>query len=409
MATSEEKIKHLHSGFDTLEVSFKVRPNFQPAYESFLQELDRAKVAAQREDRPINLSMPGWGQLIQVGKSGMAGGYAYTLDTGEVGFLVWLKNSSKEEWNARIKVRSAYLMLYGYEKAKNEMLRFLKMCGLEVLTESIARADFCVDMLAPGFKPDARHVVCHSRSTVGQRMQLDEKIRGRQVESVTIGKMPGRQICIYDKSKEVKARGKDYWWDKWDIEEQPGVWRFEIRAGKNALKDYGLKDFDNFEKNFQDYVAMCLRNVRLHTVEQTNKTVTRQRIHNIWQMVAEQARAWKGWLADVSDYLEKRVSKVRRDHMQVILHKQIKGCMISQAALHNVTLGNIADFLRQMGAEIASTVLKSDCNVKRKLKDAQQRYAFLIEKPKEEIIYDTDRENARINWGHFMRGLSRVA
>lgn len=386
-----------------------MRPSFQPDYEQFLGQLERAKIAAQRESRPVDVKIHGWGEQVQIGKSGKGGGYAYSLDTGEVGFLVWLKNSSKEDWNAAIKVRSAFLLVHGYEKAKKDMMRFLAMIGLEVIQESIARSDFCVDMLAPDFRPDARLLVCHSRTTVGQRMPLDEKIRGRVVESITVGKMPGRQICIYDKAKEIKAKGKDYWWDKWDIEEQPGVWRFEIRAGKDALKMYDMKTFENFEAKFQDYVDLCLRNVRLHTVEQTNKTVTRQRIDNIWLMVAEQAREWKGWLAEVSGELQKRVARVRRDYMQGILYKQIKGCMISQAALHNVTLGNIGAFLAQMGADLASSVVRSDCNVKRKFADAKARYAFLTEKPIERETYDRDEEYARFNFNDFMRGLSPVA
>ena len=35
--------------------------------------------------------------------------------------------------------------------------------------------------------------------------------RGGRVESVMIGKMPGRQLVIYDKTREIVAHQKPYW------------------------------------------------------------------------------------------------------------------------------------------------------------------------------------------------------
>ena len=114
----------------------------------------------------------------------------------------------------------------------------------------------------------------------------DKAVNGKsgRTTSVTVGKMPNRQVIVYDKRAEVIARSKSYWWVIWNdtlrraglpllqydtVRREAGadptpvtvpyvensaphidatqpdisrVWRIEFRAGKNRLKDtWGIR------------------------------------------------------------------------------------------------------------------------------------------------------------------------
>lgn len=385
MTTQQQDCKLLYAGFDTLEVSFLTKTNNKKQLEKFLNELDWAKIEAQQTDKPVTVQLPCGFVKAQVGKTGVSGGYAFTLDTGEDGFIVWLKNSVKEDWNVRIKAKSACLLSKGYEGTKKAMLQLVGNMGLFMVKESIARADFAMDFLAPDFEPDARDFVCHSRTTVTEHAPATAVIRGRKVESVTVGKMPNRQICTYNKSKEIKAKRKEYWWDVWGIVPQDGVWRIEVRAGKEALKDCDLRTFEQFEAQFQNYVANTLRNIRLHSAGQTDKTVTRQALHYVWQKAVDTAKSWVGWLAEVTGELSKRIIREKRERLKEILYGQIKGTFLSYAALSGVTLRNSYELLAEVAASIENSVVHSEGNVRQKFAKAKERYMFV----KEETIKET--------------------
>ena len=76
---------------------------------------------------------------------------------------------------------------------------------------SINRVDFAVDILAPGFVLDPDAFVFHSQSnrkTVAEFEQIETIGRSGRFTSVTIGKMPGWQVIVYDKQEEVLAKCK---------------------------------------------------------------------------------------------------------------------------------------------------------------------------------------------------------
>ena len=66
-----------------------------------------------------------------------------------------------------------------------------------------------------------------------------------------IGKMPGREVTVYDKRADLIAKGKPEWWTIYnDLRKADGkpvldptdrassqIWRVEVRAGKDHLKD----------------------------------------------------------------------------------------------------------------------------------------------------------------------------
>ncbi|WP_147250381.1 hypothetical protein [Thalassospira lucentensis] len=70
-----------------------------------------------------------------------------------------------------------------------------------------------------------------------------------KLESIPIGKMPGRQVIIYNKRTPAIEKKTTYWFKVWEIAPPTNtdkhVWRVEFRAGQKELKDkYNLRSFN---------------------------------------------------------------------------------------------------------------------------------------------------------------------
>src|SRR4029077_1301274 len=98
------------------------------------------------------------------------------------------------------------------------------------------------------------------------RNQPSAVCRGRRLESVTIGKMPGRQIIVYDKRREVVEKRKLLWFRVWGIDPHDTsvqVWRVEMRAGKKELKGrWQIRTFDDVDRAIGDVFLQALVDVR---------------------------------------------------------------------------------------------------------------------------------------------------
>ena len=189
----------VYRGFDGLDVSFKGALS-----QDILENLEIAKQKAQDENEKQLVEING--KKLHIGSAGARGGYAYTLDTGELGATWFFKRGKKsDDWNARVSVKSATLAAYGYQVVKKQLYSDLKTFGIYRTQESVGRVDFAIDFLAPGFKINPKNLVTRSHNT-----QVNVVQKARVVESLTIGKMPNKQVCIYDKTKEIAKKRKNY-------------------------------------------------------------------------------------------------------------------------------------------------------------------------------------------------------
>lgn len=114
------------------------------------------------------------------------------------------------------------------EVTYQRLRRTLVDIGCMVGEESINRMDFAMDFLVPpDFEPKHEQFVDHRRTKMVSRYfkedQDDEDQStavhsGGRCESVTIGKMPGRQVIIYDKRREAIDKHKMHWFKIWGID-----------------------------------------------------------------------------------------------------------------------------------------------------------------------------------------------
>ncbi len=211
----------LYAGFDTLDVAFAGA--LPPGS---LAALERAREQAQERQEPILLTIGPGEVTMHVSGHGMKGGYAFVIDTGPVG-TKWMikKNNDPSQWNIFASPRATMLLALGYQGTQDRLFKELEEMGARITDHSINRVDFAMDFQTSVFELRQDQFVAHSHTKVsphwgnpdgnGDRNQPASVLRGRRLESVTIGKQPGRQIIVYDKRREAIERQKYFWFKAW--------------------------------------------------------------------------------------------------------------------------------------------------------------------------------------------------
>ena len=239
-------MKLLYAGFDTVDVAL------QGAFPAeTIELLTKARETAAERQEAVLVSIGPAGERMHVAASGLRGGYAVRLDTGSLGEVLAFKaNVDPHGWNGFASIRASTLAALGYHAAREQLFARLARMGFIVLAHSVNRIDYASDFLTPGFVLRPEGFVAHPRV----RKQLhwsapnandlnhpSAVLAGRRVEAMTIGKMPGRQIIVYDKRAEAVAHRKLFWFKAWKIDPADAtaeITRVEVRAGKKELKDH---------------------------------------------------------------------------------------------------------------------------------------------------------------------------
>jgi len=376
--------KMLYVGMDGLDVAFQGALGQRE-----LNALEDAKERARAQSGPVVLELGPGRVKVQVMPVGRKEGFAFTLDTGPDGELIWVKRSiDLQQWNLFVSVRSAALATLGYERVKNRLLARLNGMGARILSESINRVDVAVDFLAPGFQLDPAQFVAHPRCRRRQWGAMEEtpgeeclvNWHARAVSSVTIGAMPNRQVIVYDKRREAIDKRKLHWFEIWGIpkdDKRLKVWRIEVRAGKNYLLDFGLRTFDDLDRMCGDILRVATEQVRMLDAEDENPNVSRRRAAEIWNQ-ARQA------FLDVLAAPEEHVgpSKVR-----LLKRSEAWNCyvgMIGGMAASIAAAMGVQDDDPEAAAAIAYSAMRA-CflndpeRYKRALKRARDRLVFITE------------------------------
>lgn len=290
-------MKLLYAGFDTVDVAF------QGAFPiETIEILKTAREAAAKRQEPVLIQLGRERVAMHVEPSGLRGGYAFRASTGPLGEVLAFKaDTDAHEWNGFASIRASALAAYGYHAARDKLFARLSAAGFAVTGHSVNRIDYAVDFLVPGFELRLDGFVAHARTKIrphwGPAHSADPNqpsavLRGRRLESVTIGKMPGRQIIVYDKRGAAIAQRKLFWFNVWNIDRADPtaqVYRIEIRAGKKELKDrWGIRTFDDIDRVIGDVVRHALDEVRYLAACQSDSNVNRQHLDPLWEATRAQ-------------------------------------------------------------------------------------------------------------------------
>lgn len=289
----------LHSGFDQFDIAFQGAPSLD-----VLEQLKEAKEKAKEQEGPTLVAVGPGNVQMHVANHGMRGGYAFVCDTGPVGEKWFLKDDpNQSEWNIFASVHSRSLICKSLTQVMGGLRETLDQMGCRIGRESVNRVDYAMDFLAADFELQPELFVCHPRTKSSVRWskkrededQPSAVLSGRRCKSVTIGKMPGRQIIAYDKRSDSLDKGKLFWFRVWGLNPEDAalqVWRIELRAGKRHLKDvWNLQTFDQVFACIGEVYGKSLKEIRYLLPDQADSNVSRQGVHPIWEAATTTAGA----------------------------------------------------------------------------------------------------------------------
>jgi hypothetical protein len=262
---------------------------------------------------------------VMVHESGARGGYTYQFTNGADGHI-WLIGDRQDstQWNVRVKVESLPFSLYGYEAVKERILDILDddLCAkgsdnnFGIPQERISRIGYCMDFIfEEPFIPELKNFICHGRTKKQKRREFisHKNGTGQYTETITLGKMPNRQITIYNKIKDITAKNSSYWWKVWGLEKnkfKKEIWRIGICAGKKELNKWNLKTFEDFEEITGDLISDILEHYK-YTVPNLNDTnSTRWPKSEIWNKAISTAQI------DLFSFSSKINPKIILDHLR---------------------------------------------------------------------------------------------
>ena len=381
-------MKKIYQNFDGLDVTFQCAvPKF------ILQKLKQAQQEAKDTKQDVIITI---GKTpVAVASNGLKGGYAYRFDTGIDG-AIWAvaESENREWWNVRVSVKSLMLALYGYKGTKEKILKFLMNellvrhpQGYTEPVERVSRFDFCIDFIAEDhFVPDPKCFLTHNRSTkkyqgdIPNVSPLDFIIvdQGKEIQGITIGKMPNRQLTIYNKRREIMAKQKIYWWDIWGINPEKiksNIWRVEVRVGKKALKKQYVRGFLELEKYAGNIISQILHDYRYVIPNYNDKNRSRWPLAPFWKSCIDAASEY---LAEYSFNGERE--KIIRNYREAIVtqyRKHINGLITSYIAAQGKDISQIPEVLETVGADFIEALRKNPQKAINRYKNAEKRIAFV--------------------------------
>ena len=296
--TTAEGAILLQHGFDLWQESFNV-----DVHADVRGKLERAQAKARdrkNDADPVVVEIDG--VLFQVKAHGARGGVRLVAKTPHLTLM--LRNPM--DWCLTLRASAVGLWTRGIELV-NEIARFAERIGHQRPSSDwfsrVGRFDYAFDFYAPNFgrymQPEIRRLFV-GRS--GVRIRTDDSVmtygRGDRLETVTVGRMPGLQLTIYDKAREIRAIGLD-WYDPMlrartatKLPDQlEDIWRIEIRFGSDALDALGLRDRGDILGNLERIVADALDARRLVARPASDDTDRRRwPMHPLFAMAIDACR-----------------------------------------------------------------------------------------------------------------------
>ena len=375
----------IYRGFDGLDVSFA---GHIPS--EFAVILEDAKQHAQNAS--IETCLRHAGIAMMVAGTGARGGYAYRVSTGRTGATWFFKKpNTGDPWGVRVSCSSFVLAERGLNSTIASLYLTMEQLGIRLtkLPESISRVDFAVDIIAPTFELIPQNFVMHSNTNRADYFSADEITtngKSGQYTSVTIGKMPGRQLIVYDKRAEVIAKKKFAWFEIWNANcdelgvarldfqdsSHSRVWRTEIRAGKKHLKDrWNIRTWADLYARFGDLVSDAAEAVRL-TQPIDDKNRSRWPNSEFWALAK---MALEDDLFDMRNFCPPdTVKRVDKEAHRRLLAQQGLGLLITQAAISGITIDDLANFARSFGESSAHEIESNLARMEIRLAKSAMRY-----------------------------------
>jgi hypothetical protein len=322
---------------------------------------------------------------VSVYPFGAGGGYFVKFDTGPDGALWFVKDTTTPKaGNVRISCSSLMLALNGLEGTKAILFEQMKNIGVVFAPNGhdvkIGRFDYCFDFIMDeDFEPDPKHFVKHPKSKI--KGVVDEKvyftIELPYFQSVTVGKMPNRQVIIYDKTAEIVDHLKPYWWDIWGLKSESikgRIWRIEVRAGANELDRWNLRTFEDMERMAGDVILDILKTIRFALpTDDTNRS--RWPSHPIWSACQQSAESVLAPYISNAD--RKKIITDLRDSVTTRAVKNIRGSFATLTHLLGYEDGEVDKTIEYIAEDVFTFAEQNPKEFRKRVKRARDKYKLL--------------------------------
>jgi hypothetical protein len=353
-------------GWDTYVETFDAEPH--PA---FMDRLAEARLEAEKatgDDARVTIDVGV--EEMQVAAHGARGGARYVLE-GEH-FYIFIR-SPRASYCITVRYLAAGLWQIGLEtlraraRAAVEAVATLK--GRDDGEPVLSRFDYAFDVLSRQFTAEARAALVEQFICPSQA-KWSVYGKGRGAQTFTVGRLPRLEVTLYDKSREVEEASQKHWFKElWGLPvDQPAehVWRVEVRAGSEYLKD----------RNVRGYGALLSLQSELLTAAVVDRRLTdgdRERLreatmHPIFCVVREKAGA-----AMATAPIGRRVTAYRTEYVNLLL-KQLSGTGV--VAAHVRGRGFSEKELREIFAVAYDRAVK-DPEIARRLNEVDERVRFI--------------------------------
>lgn len=351
----------VHDGFDTVEVAFQgfVLPSVR-------RVLTLMKDRAKERGEAVLALLGDAGLEAHVFGTGLGtGNHTYTWRLQSASGLIWAWNDNDdiEQWNGRVKAGAELCLTHTIEELEALIYRELRQLAV-VKAHSISRVDYCMDFVAPEFKPRIERVSCHWKlrgdkhapdvRELANGNNVMVRYSGRDQNSIRLGKQGRMQIACYNKRKEVIEQGKDFWFDVWKLDKDDAksvVWRVELRAGRAILRDtWQLNTFGDLKAKAGDVFALMMQRVKLIAEDCADTNATRARVDPLWKAAREVIAG--GLNRGRRAVSPERIQYVVRERRERSAINSMIGGAITWLSLQGISPDDLRDTLRTVSGNI---------------------------------------------------------
>jgi hypothetical protein len=220
--------------------------------------------------------------------------------------------------------------------------------------------------------------ICHGNISNASGLDFSIIHQGRDIQTITIGKMPNRQITIYNKRREIMVTKKSYWWDLWQLNPDAikfDIWRVEVRAGKKELNKWNLRRFRDFENKAGDVIIRVLKDYRYIIPSEKDKN------RNRWPCEP----FWKECISSAQNYLVEYICNAERREIISGQKKEIikrykahiNGVLTSYAALQGLDISEIPTVLEGVNGDVIDAIRKNPQKFQNYFNKAEMKFEFI--------------------------------
>jgi hypothetical protein len=297
----------LINGIDSIYFSIKGKYRIPDKLYLYLDKL-KEKSIKDKEDQQGSFDGKYFFQVMPRGSRG----YEYILYSNEYCFKL-MRTENEMMPNILLEIRSEKLWSIGLTKSVKEALKIIDEVIFQLDWVKISRVDMCCDCLID--KEKWKGDIIENKQSRAKRKyyyyDCDE------LEGLSIGS-GSLVLRIYDKEKEIKKSGKEWFYNVWQINkdevpEDKKIIRFEYQVRRELLKTFLISELDDLNESINSLWAYLTKDW-FKILKNKERHADRQEVEDFW--IEIQNVIFDG------DY--KEIKKMKRSNNRIESDKLIK-------------------------------------------------------------------------------------